>query len=328
MPPQSHNDVKDRLAHSFAILHFDQKGFDPKHPEPLNEHFRLIAYKMHPDRHPGEQKKEADAAFGQVTAAFHFIMDNLEQIKAPAEPAPASSSGQDAVGCAKASETVRSELDGMAKEGKWDELAGAVAGLRPDDALSVHATSLMEKGYKQVISSGQPRAISYLCRRTLLSSIIACALRSADDAGAATLIGIMAERGMWKELKDNILLGRGPKSRSLSVMEDNEERILREGGEDVITFLWENATREGLREDIIGKLASSERPDSVKPILERMAKRKMSKSLAYSADSIFPSNPKLRRYALMLREIALADAYLKGAPMRHDTRPVCGYAHA
>ena len=300
-------EVQSRLAHAFSVLHFDQKSFNPKTPEPLNERFRGIAFKMHPDRFPAERKKEAEARFGQVTEAFHFIMDHLEQMPVPA---PASHEEDRA----EHSKISSKDIDRLAAERDWSKMAEAVTGLPTADPLRSHAQSLLEGSYKLVLASGQKDAITFMCINTLIPSLICSALRSADEGMAESLLGVMASRGMWKQLRDNVLLGRGPKERSIAAMEDNVDRILREGGEDMIAFLWDNARRKGLRMEIIEKLSDSDRPDSVKPLLERMAERKMAKSLSYCADSVFASNPRLRRYALTLKEVILADEIVREAP--------------
>ncbi len=313
--------MQGRLASAFAVLHFDQKAFNPKFPDPLNEHFRGLGKKMHPDRFPLEERKAAEARFSEVTTAFHFIMDNLHEIRTPPvqDPDPAQNPrGTPADGPIK-TQTPISVLDEMARKGEWAEIVHAVSGSPQDHPLSAHALTLMEKDYKRVLSSGQREAVSFLCLHTAITSMIPCALR-ADPQSAGMLVGIMGSRGMWKELRDNVLLGRGPRAASISAMEDNAARIIAEGREEFILFLWENASRGGLRQDMLEKLASSERPDAVKPILQRMADRKMAKSLAYCADTVFRSDPRLRRYALMLREIVLADAITREAPPRYCPR--------
>ena len=186
-------------------------------------------------------------------------------------------------------------LERIAENGRWDELVEE-AGESP---LRKRALSLLEKNSRRVISSGQADAIRFLCRNTGSRGLVASALKTTGDE---EILGMMAEKGMWKEIAD---CGRRTKGElrelSISLLEENLGSVLR-GDAGVALFLFENARTRGVRDEMLGQLVAARDYAAVRPMLDLMARRRMWRGLAYCAGSVLAGHPELRRHALYLME--------------------------
>jgi len=197
----------------------------------------------------------------------------------------------------------------MAGKGRWNEIKEE-ASMLPESRLRAHAEALLEKNSKHVIASGRLDVIEFMCRSAGSGGTVVASLKgvsgSGDRFGSERILDIMAERRMWKEMKEAAsrnLAGDGElRDYSLSLLEANVDGVIDSGRTDVILFLWENAKSRGIRDRMLEGLATAGNTAAVKPMLAVMAQKGMWRGLTYCAKDVFAGRPEMRRYALSLME--------------------------
>ncbi len=194
-------------------------------------------------------------------------------------------------------------LDAMARHLAWDSIAEE-ASAAIDDRLRAHALSLLERNSKKVLAAASLDTVAFLCRSTGSDSLVASALKALQPSEAGMVLDIMAERGMWKEIKDAAprFAGGTLWDHSLALLEENSGSVMSEGRADVILFLWEHAPTKGTRESMMRELVAAGNVPAVKQMLELMARRKMWKALTYCSETVLSGHPELRRHSLYLME--------------------------
>jgi curved DNA-binding protein CbpA len=198
----------------------------------------------------------------------------------------------------------------MANKGRWDEIKEEAAILPEDDPLRAHGEALLEKNSRQVIASGRLDTVDFMCRSARSDGTVVASLKGASRSGSRpgikSILDIMSERRMWKEMKEaasrTLVRDRELRDYSLSLLETHVGDVIGSAGADVIVFLWENAKGRGIKTYMLEELAKAGNMAAVKPMLSIMAQRGMWKGLTYCATEVFTGRPEMRRYTLSLME--------------------------